>query len=196
MGNPLSRQVLVLNRLWQAVNIVCVKRAFSLLMQDHAQVLYAQADNFLILKADEWIDFSLQNPPQEGQHCIHTVRYRLRIPPVLLLRHYDRIPVKQVKFNRDNIFQRDGYRCQYCSGYFSPKELNLDHVIPRTYGGKTTWENIVTSCIQCNSRKADRLPHQAGMRLIAKPTRPRWRPFVSLPKGSVPSPEWQYFSHF
>lgn len=168
----------MLNRLWQAVNIVGVKRAFSLLMQDHAQVIDAGSGTFQILAAGEWIDYSLSNPPAEDAPCIHTVKMRLRIPSVLLLRGFDRMPTKEVKFNRQNIFERDRYRCQYCGNVFHPRDLNLDHVIPRVHGGKTSWENVVTSCIKCNTRKANHLPHQAGMRLMRKPDRPKWRPFI------------------
>ena len=81
--------------------------------------------------------------------------------------------------NRQNLFERDGFRCQYCNETFQTKDLNLDHVIPRDRGGKTSWENVVTSCIRCNSRKGNRLPHEAGMRLVRRPQKPRWRPFVS-----------------
>ena len=73
------------------------------------------------------------------------------------------------------------------------KELNLDHVLPRDRGGKTTWENIVCSCIPCNSRKANRLPHEAGMRLVKKPERPKWRPFLQFKFSGNPHEAWKHF---
>lgn len=191
MTGPLSRRVLVLNRLWQPVNIIGVKRAFSLLMQEHAQVICA--GDFQVMNAAEWIEYSLANPPEKDSDAIHTVRMSLRIPHVLLLGHYDRVPTKEVKFNRQNVFERDGFVCQYCGNKFHDHDLNLDHVIPRDRGGRTSWENIVTSCIRCNTKKANRLPHQAGMHLLRKPNRPKWRTFASDIRQTEDEAEWDYF---
>jgi 5-methylcytosine-specific restriction endonuclease McrA len=193
MNDTLSRRVLVLNRLWQAVNIVGVKRALSLLMQEHAQVIDTSDGNFNILDVGQWIDYSLANPPRCDSEAIHTIRLRLRLPHVMLLRQYDKVPTKEVKFNRQNVFERDGYECQYCGGHFHEHDLNLDHIIPRDMGGRTTWENIVTSCIKCNTRKANRLPHQAGMHLKRKPDRPRYRPFVQSVPVDEREDEWTSF---
>ena len=93
------------------------------------------------------------------------------------------MPKKEVKFTRHNIFERDHNTCQYCGKVFDRKDLNLDHVIPRDRGGPTTWENIVCSCIKCNTQKANRTPQEAGMHLIRKPKRPKWRPFVQVNLG-------------
>ena len=195
MGSSLSRRVLVLNRVWQPVNIIGVRRAVSLLMQDHAQAIDPADGAFKILTSEQWLADSLENPPAEDEACIHTVKMRLRIPPVLLLRYYDRLPTREIRFNRQTLFERDEFRCQYCGNTYAPRELNLDHVIPRVYGGKTSWENVVTSCIRCNTRKADRLPHQAGMKLIRKPARPKWRPFVTTAIAEQTDEEsvWDYF---
>ena len=179
MGRVPSHRILVLNRLWQPVNIVGVKRGFSLLCQDYAQVIHTSEGTFEILDFGNWVTFSEEYPPTNPSDSIQTVRLSLRIPKVLLLRIYDRLPIHEMKFNRQNLFERDGFRCQYCTRAFLSKDLNLDHVIPRDRGGKTSWENVVTSCIRCNSRKGNRLPHEAGMRLVRRPQRPRWRPFVS-----------------
>lgn len=193
MGAGLKYRVLVLNRLWQPVNIVGVERAFGLLLQDHAQVIYTGDESFRMMDSTEWLDLSEQQTPEVNEACIQTVRMRIRIPKVLLLRSYDRLPVQEVRFTRDNLFERDDYRCQYCGQHFEPAQLNMDHIIPRDRGGRTSWENIVTSCIQCNSRKANRLPHQANMHLIRKPERPRWRPFVSSLIGQSYDAAWDHF---
>jgi 5-methylcytosine-specific restriction endonuclease McrA len=87
---------------------------------------------------------------------------------------------RNVKFSKINVFSRDGWKCCYCGGRFTMKELNYDHVLPRRLGGRTVWENIVTSCYGCNSRKAGRTPEQAGMKLLRRPARPH-----SLPLHSV-----------
>ncbi len=188
-----DRRALVLNRLWQPVNIVCVRRAFNLLVQGHAQAINTVDGSFQTLEINDWIQFSLMNPPEDHESCIHTVQFALRIPSVLLLRLFDRVPVKEVRFSRRAIFERDRYQCQYCGRKFSEHELTMDHVIPREHGGRTTWENIVTSCIYCNSEKANRMPHQAGMRLMKKPERPKWKPFATLVAESNPEPDWAHF---
>lgn len=193
MSEPSSKRILVLNRLWQPVNIVGVKRGFSLLMQEHALAVDTTEGSFQMLDAAQWIEHSLQHPPQHKADSIQTVRMCLRIPSVLLLRVFDKVPNKEVKFNRRSIFERDGFVCQYCGQKHAEDNLNLDHVIPRDQGGRTSWENIVTSCLRCNTRKANRMPHQAGMRLPRMPEKPRWRPFVSLVSAANPEPDWKYF---
>jgi 5-methylcytosine-specific restriction endonuclease McrA len=186
-------RTLVLNRVWQAVNIVGVKRAFALLFQDHARVVYSDTDQFQVLNREEWILFSQEQPPREREAVLKTVRFNIRIPRILLLTEFDRLPVKELKFNRQSIFERDDFTCQYCGRTFSTKGLNLDHVIPRHRGGQTSWENIVTSCLPCNTRKANRLPHEAGMRLVRMPYRPKARPFVTLSEGGEIHESWQSF---
>lgn len=193
MGTGLNFRVLVLNRLWQPVNIVGTQRAFSLLLQDHAQVIYTGDTSFRMMDSADWIELSEEEVPGDGEAYVNTVRLRIRIPKVLLLRSYDRLPTQEVKFTRENLFERDNYRCQYCGNGFEAAQLNMDHVIPRDRGGRTSWENIVTSCIKCNSRKANRLPHQANMHLIRKPERPRWRPFVSSLIDQDYDSDWEHF---
>ena len=193
MGSALKYRVLVLNRLWQPVNIVGVARAFSLLLQDHAQVIYTGDENFRLMNSVAWLALSKEASPEDSEAYIQTVRLRIRLPKVLLLRNYDKLPTQEIKFTRDNLFERDDYRCQYCGNHFDVVHLNMDHVIPRDRGGRTSWENIVTSCIKCNSRKANRLPHQANMHLIRKPKRPKWRPFVSSLIGQNYDSDWDHF---
>lgn len=193
MSTGLKYRVLVLNRLWQPVNIVAVQRAFSLLLQDHAQVINTRDGSFEMLNSAQWLAYSEEEVPGDQEAYVQTVRLRIRVPKVLLLREYGQLPVQEVKFTRENLFERDNYRCQYCGEPFKADELNMDHVIPRDMGGRTSWENIVTSCIKCNSRKANRLPHQASMHLIKKPERPRQRPFISSLIGSDCDHEWEHF---
>jgi 5-methylcytosine-specific restriction endonuclease McrA len=178
----LNQQVLVLNRLWQAVNICTVKRALSLLFEGNAQVvLNAEDGSFQTYGFQQWRDISDREPHPES---IHTISFRIRVPRVIVLMLFDRVPKKEVKFTRHNIFERDRNQCQYCGGVFDRKDLNLDHVIPRDRGGPTTWENIVCSCIPCNTRKANRTPREAGLQLVRKPKRPKWRPFVQVNFGA------------
>ncbi len=187
----LDRQVLVLNRLWQAVNVCTVRRAFTLLFQGHAQVVRADTQrNFHTHDFESWRDLSTREPEEE---MVRTIAFHVRVPRVIVLLLFDRLPKKEVKFTRHNIFERDKNTCQYCGIVFDRKELNLDHVLPRDRGGQTTWENIVCSCIPCNTRKANRLPHEAGVHLIRKPARPKWRPFVNITFGGPLDESWRHF---
>ncbi|AWI08227.1 5-methylcytosine-specific restriction endonuclease McrA [Ereboglobus sp. PH5-5] len=180
MEAVLEQPVLVLNRLWQAINVIGAKRAFALLARGHAQVVHHHEEDFHTFSMMDWIDFSHHNPPLTDNEIVHTPTRRIRLPRVILLTFFDKLPCKELKLTRNNVFERDKNQCQYCAKIFPREELNLDHVIPRHYNGRTTWENIVCSCIRCNTRKANRLPHEAGMRLIRKPQKPKWRPVISL----------------
>ena len=187
----LDRQVLVLNRLWQAINVCTVRRAFTLLCQGHAQVVYADgSNNFFTHDFEAWRDLSLREPEEE---MVHTISLKIRVPSVIVLLLFDRMPKKEVKFTRYNIFERDKNTCQYCGKVFDRRDLNLDHVLPRDKGGLTSWENIVCSCIACNTRKGNRLAHQVGMRLIKKPERPKWRPFVHITFERDIHHSWRHF---
>jgi 5-methylcytosine-specific restriction endonuclease McrA len=99
-----------------------------------------------------------------------------------------------VKFSRLNIYSRDDFKCQYCGERFPSEELTFDHVIPRAAGGRTEWTNIVTACVADNARKANRSPEQAGMRLLSKPTKPKYLPtvLVDFDRANVPK-EWRNY---
>jgi 5-methylcytosine-specific restriction endonuclease McrA len=193
METALDQPVLVLNRLWQAVNVIGAKRAFALLARGHAHVVHHYEEDFRVFSMMDWIDFSRNNPPISSIEMVRTPTRTIRLPRVILLTFFDKLPCKELKLTRNNVFERDKNQCQYCSRVFSREELNLDHVIPRHHGGRTTWENIVCSCVKCNTRKANRLPHEAGMRLIRKPVRPKWRPVISLVLGTQHREMWKDF---
>ncbi len=194
-SHPLSsRRVLVLNRNWQAVNIVDVRRAFALLFREDARVIDTDEGANSICDIEEWIERSLRKPPQRERDALHTVRFPIRIPSVMILDEYDRLPMKEPRLSREGIFARDTFTCQYCGREHSERDLNIDHVIPRERGGRNTWENLVTSCIACNERKANRLPHEAGMRLLRRPRRPARLPFSACVATDLRrSPDWELF---
>jgi len=195
MEGNLSKQILVLNRLWQPVNIIGVKRGFGLLFQEHARVVHPIGDSYQVFEPGEWIEHCIEHPPTRAQDIIRTVRLTLRIPSILLLNGYDRLPLKEVRFSRQTVFERDHFECQYCDRVYPLRLLSIDHVIPRDRGGADSWENVVTCCTECNSRKANRLPHEAGMRLKQRPQRPRWKPFVQLSTSSSRDEAWTPFLH-
>lgn len=185
-----QRPVLVLNRLWQAINVCTVQRALALLFTGHAQVVYQTESGFSTFSFREWCDFSSE---YDGDEMIRTISIRIRVPTIILLLFFDRFPNKEVKFTRHNIFERDRNTCQYCGKRFDRQELNIDHVIPRQRGGLTTWTNVVCSCVDCNRRKANRTPEEAGMKLIRKPRKPRWRPFIEIQFLRTRDHSWRHF---
>jgi 5-methylcytosine-specific restriction endonuclease McrA len=169
-----------------------VRRAITLLFQGHASAIFeAIGGGHSVLSMEEWMEFSANNP--EPGNSVRSVRIALRVPPVLLLTGFDRMPRHEVRFCRRNVYLRDTFRCQYCGRVFDERELTLDHVVPRDRGGKTNWENIVTACSRCNSRKANRLPNQAGMVLRKMPARPKWRTFLTSMAGQEEALPWLPF---
>lgn len=191
MSSGLNHQVLVLNRLWQAVNICSARRALTLLFEGHAQVVLGANDgSYDTFDFGEWCDFSKEEPHPDS---INAISLKVRVPRIIVLALFDRMPKKEVKFTRHNVFERDQNTCQYCGKIFERRDLNLDHVVPRDRGGPTTWENIVCSCIPCNTRKANRTPVEARMLLIRRPKRPKWRPFVQVNIGTHVHDSWKHF---
>ena len=174
MEEVLSKAVLVLNRNWQPVQTCTARRAVHLLSIGHARVVQEDGEEkFETHDFDSWLNYSGRSPQPQ---MIHSVKIALRIPKIVVLSLYDKIPSKEVTFSRRNVFWRDQHTCQYCFQSFTEGELNLDHVIPRDKGGKTSWENIVTSCVKCNTRKGNKLPQEANMHPRNKPVAPRWKP--------------------
>jgi 5-methylcytosine-specific restriction endonuclease McrA len=167
----LNTKVLVLNRNYLPVHVTSVRRAFSLLYQGLAE---AVDDQYRTFDFDSWSVLSAT----VHDDTIGLVGRIIRVPRVILLLAYDRIPRRQVRFNRFNVYARDRNTCQYCGSHFPRPELNLDHVVPRSQGGVSIWENIVCSCHACNRRKGGRTPKEAGMKLLHQPRRPEWTPFM------------------
>ena len=118
----------------------------------------------------------------EGK-CIRSVRSTFPFPSIVRLRSYTRIPFKNIILSRKNILRRDGHRCQYC-GTTSPP-ITIDHIVPKSLGGKDTWENLVAACIRCNNTKSDRTLEKAGMFLRSKPRRPSHVSFIVHSIGNV-----------
>lgn len=173
MNRILQRPTLVLNRNWQPVNVATVARALILVWNNAAKVV-DPADYQLY----DWADWSRLTPCTD-ELFVRLVRQRLRVPEVIALSEFDRMPTSQVTFSRRNVFKRDRFTCQYCHQQPGSDELTIDHVVPRAHGGQSTWTNCVLACLNCNSRKADRTPEQAGMRLQKAPVRPSWKPIYT-----------------
>lgn len=178
--------VLVLNSLYQAVQVTGVRRAFRLFYAGRAR---AVARDFACYDFHNWCDL----PPRADDPVIHTPTRSIRIPRVIQLVYYDRLPSREVRFTRRNIFHRDRNRCQYCGRIYPQRKLNLDHVVPVSRGGGSSWENVVCACIRCNTRKGCRTPDEAGMTLVRRPRKPAGHPMVRAGwLGPCPD-EWKTF---
>ena len=193
--SALDCNVLVLNKHYMAIRIIGARRAFSLLFRDLAEVVSFEKGLYANYNFESWCEVSRFKHQFEtdGNDWISTVNFYIAVPRIIRLLSYDRLPRADVKFNRRNIFARDKNRCQYCGKRYSTTELSLDHVIPRTMGGKSVWENIVCACAGCNAKKGGRTPKDAAMTLIQKPIKPKHNPLVHIHLGEARYRSWQQF---
>ncbi len=164
--------VLVLNRNFAAIQTTDWQRAVSLVFQGHAEAVDRDLQTY---DFKDWSELSKMMTDHPAGF-VNSPSQRIAIPEVIRLTQYDRIPKNEVVFTKRNIMEHYGYRCCYCGKRLPPKDLNFDHVMPKSRGGKTNWENIVTSCYPCNSRKDDRTPDEAGMKLLVTPSKPKHQP--------------------
>ncbi len=142
----LNRLVLVINASYEPINICSARRAMTLVLKGTAMVQEVSA------------------------YVVRTSKITLPVPSVVRLQKYRRVPRQNRAVSRKGILFRDGYMCQYCRFKFAPARLTLDHVIPRSRAGGSTWDNLVAACVECNNRKGDRTPQEAGMPLAKQPT--------------------------
>jgi len=161
--------VLVLNATYEPLNVVSVRRAIVLLLKEKAEIVEA------------------------AEAVIRSEHLSLPVPLVIRLVTYIRVPRRfGLPVSRRTVLARDRYTCQYCGSQPGKAQLTVDHVIPRSRGGKTVWENVVIACAACNRRKGDRTPEEAGMRLLSKPTRPRYVALVLL-EGAAHNAAWEKY---
>lgn len=191
----LGLSVLVLNRSFVAVHVTNVRRAITLLFRDLAEVVHVEEGHYGAYSFASWRELSalhasLGDPDQDW---IRGVGFDLRAPRVIRLLDCDRGPRQGLRFNRRNVFARDGNRCQYCGRHFPLSELSLDHVVPRSQGGVTSWDNIVCACVACNVRKGGRTPAEARMHLIRNPVKPKRSPLLALKLGNPKYASWKNF---
>jgi 5-methylcytosine-specific restriction endonuclease McrA len=201
--------VLVLNRNWQAINIRTPADAFCQMATNVATALEIEiedpagsehgsfrnpqsairASNIRPVTWDEWITL----PIRDGDNAVRTVRGAIRVPTVIVAVNYARVPKKRPKLCARTIRERDGNRCQYTGALLRPDEGSLDHVVPRSRGGPDTWENLVWSSKQVNTRKGNRLPHEAGLKLLKAPRAPKELPVTALLRNAHGIAEWKLF---
>ncbi len=178
-----------------AIRVVNVRRAFSLLYRELAEVIHVEDGQYLSYDFESWQEISELHREFEPElhDWVRTVRFSIAVPRVIRLLLYDRLPKQKVTFNRRNLYARDANRCQYCGKHYPTTELSLDHVVPRSQGGPTSWENVVCACLRCNVKKGGRTPEQAHMRLITQPSRPRRSPVLNLKLSNAKYHSWKQF---
>ena len=183
---------LVLNKVYIPIHVIGYKRCMSLIYQDNAKSL---DKNFMPYAFKDWVEYSsYPEVLDDGYAMINTVKHKIAIPDIIVLTAYDRLPRREIKYSRENVFHRDGYVCQYCGEKFKRDDLTIDHVIPKSHGGSNLWNNLVCCCDPCNGKKADRTPGQASMRLIREPVEPRWiSPLHKVAHGPNMRPGWEKF---
>jgi 5-methylcytosine-specific restriction endonuclease McrA len=197
--------VLVLNRNWQAINVRTPQEAFCMMATNVAtgldiefpQVNESEEASLVTRHSplltprtwEEWITL----PIREQDEAVHTVRGQIRVPTVIVAVNYAKVPKKRPKLCARTIRERDGNRCQYTGRMLRPDEGSLDHVVPRSRGGKDAWENLVWSAKEVNQKKADRLPHEAGLKLLSVPRAPKERPVSAMIRNAHEIPEWKLF---
>lgn len=185
--NPINAKVLVLNRNWQAINICGAMKALCEMYADEVTALDISDENLVPCKWDDWVKL----PIRPGDDVIKTARGEIRMPTVIVLASYAKVPMRAPKFSASGIWERDGGTCQYTGRKLKRKEGNVDHVIPVSRGGASNWENCVLSAKEINSMKEARTPEEAGLKLIRRPAAPKLRPAVADIRPEHPS--WEKF---
>jgi 5-methylcytosine-specific restriction endonuclease McrA len=182
--------VLVLNRHWQAINVRTPAEAFCQMATNVATGLEIEREEHIRpVTWDEWIRL----PIREQDKAVHTVRGPIRVPTVIVAVNYAKVPRKRPKLCARTIRERDGNRCQYTGRLLHPDEGSLDHVVPRSRGGQDAWENLVWSAKDVNQSKADRLPHEAGLKLLRAPRAPRELPVTEFIRHQAKLADWELF---
>jgi len=166
----LAQPTLVLNRNWVPVDVTTVLDAICKMCEGTARAI--KGDDYSTHDFDSWSQLAVS----EGEPCVRTSTLTLAVPEVIVLARYGSVPSRAVSFSRGNLYKRDAYTCQYCGTKPGSEELTIDHILPRSRGGLSSWTNCVVACIKCNSSKADRTPAEAKLIMRTKPVKPNWTP--------------------
>jgi 5-methylcytosine-specific restriction endonuclease McrA len=195
-----SKKCLVLNKNWTPVGTVTLQRAIIMLFSEYddgtPKAKIIEPDTYQTFTWEDWSKFK----PLATDESIAAANVAFKIPEIILLSRYEKLPKPKVHFSRRTLYKRDKMTCQYCGAQPGSEELTIDHVTPRAQGGLTTWENCVLACVECNRKKADRTPKQARMKLLSEPKKPdlnsfrydtirpvkSWESFIGTAYWSVP----------
>jgi 5-methylcytosine-specific restriction endonuclease McrA len=180
----------VLNRHWQAIDSKTPIDAFSMMAAGNATALdIHDGGDMRPVTWEDWLELDVR----EGDNRIGTVHGPVRVPSVLVLARFDKVPKRRPKFCAKAIWERDGGVCQYTGRKLKPNEGNIDHIVPISRGGASTWENCVLADRKINSRKGSKLPEEAGLKLLRRPFVPRELPVTHLIKNHHKVRDWEVF---
>lgn len=185
MKSALQNQVLVLNRLWQPITTKSVQEIIPMLCTNVATAMLIDGEEIRPVTWDEWTSL----PVRENDDAVHSVRFTIRAPTVILLLAYSKVPKKRPKLGLRGVAQRDGGRCQYSGKALSREEMSVDHVLPRSRGGKDEWENLVLAHKDLNQKKGNKLNHEVGLKLLRQPKAPAVVPVSAMLRATHPHHE-------
>ena len=195
--NLMSDNVLVLNKAYTPIAVTTAREAFVKLYTEAAEVVTVENGMYQNYNFDSWAEISELKRQLEDlgdlDDLVFSEKLALMVPRIIRVLHYEKVPKHVVKLTRRAVYARDDNTCQYCGEKFKTSDLNIDHVAPRSQGGKNEWLNLVCSCFKCNSRKASRTPEQAGMKLIRKPFKPSYNPSLNVHIQSPKYFSWKSF---
>jgi len=174
---------------WQAINVRTPQHAFVQMATDVATALNIDGENMVPARWAEWIKL----PVRENDYAVRTPSGPVRVPAVIVLSRFAKVPKRRPKFSARALWARNNSRCQYTGQSLQPHEGNIDHILPRSRGGKTSWENCVLASRDVNSRKADRLPEEVGLRPLKSPTAPRELPSTFFIRNVNGIAAWKHF---
>ena len=190
MSAVLQKKVLVLNKSWVAVGSVSLKRAITLVFSTYkdgeskARIVDPVHD-FQLFTWEDWSKFI----PTDGEDSISSSNLVFKIPEIIVLGRYNKLPNRKVYFNRRNLYRRDNFTCQYCVRKLHSSELTIDHIVPKSRGGKSNWTNCVIACNKCNSKKGSNLISEIGFKLMRKPFKPKF----NMLDVDVKIKSWEHF---
>jgi len=189
----INESVLVLNKYFLAIQVTVVKEAICALVTGKARVV---DQNYTMYDFTAWAEYTAMHD-DDGTYpgVIRSPSVEIFAPHVILIPdcEFNSPLIKTVKYSRRNIYQRDKNTCQYCGKKIDRKNLTLDHIVPKSKGGKSSWTNVVASCVWCNSEKGDKLLSELGWKLRKQPTKPRWKSHIGVPFNRSKKEYWEKF---
>lgn len=197
----LETKVLVLNKSYMPIKTTTVMDAVSKLFCNSVEAIMVEEGNYVSYNFGSWAEISMFRKEFEADFedinrdvdWIRTPSLHLIVPRVVRLLTYDKMPKHDVKLTRKTLYQRDRHVCQYCGDKFKIEDLNIEHIMPKSRGGQNSWENLVTACIDCNRKKGNRTPEEAGMKLIKTPRKPKPVAEARINFGRKRYKDWDHF---
>ena len=196
-SSVLDSKVLCLNKNYQPVRFISVRECFLKIFGNTAEVVCVENDVYVNYSFNDWSEVSdYKYKYEKGDvdiEWIGTPTKMIMVPKVIRLLYYTKVPYVSTRLTRQNLFERDRHTCQYCGKKFKIEDLTIEHILPRSRGGKSSWENLVCACIDCNRKKRDRTPEEAGMKLLTVPRKPKDMPALKLKVTAKRYKDWDHF---